>query len=428
MIFDKPKRKEQIIQFGEGGFLRGFADWMIQKLNDEGLANAGIVVVQPIEKGMCDELEKQNCVYTHLSRGVEGVQKTVVNSIVRCVKPYENYDEYLALAKNPDFKYVISNTTESGIVYNKDDKLDDTPAVSFPAKVTALLYNRFKEGLGGFVFLPCELIDKNGAKLKEIILQYAKDWELGEDFVTWLNEKNTFCNTLVDRINTGYPKGEELDLGYTDNMVNTSEYFHLWVIEGDKNALADLPFEKAGLNVIICDNLEMYRTRKVRILNGAHTSLVPYALLEGFDTVKSCIDDEKMLSHIKKCIYDEIIPTLDLPESELKDYADNVIERFANPYIKHYLSSIALNSVSKFKVRVLPSILEYIKRYNKMPETLLFSFAKLIEFYKIGTPNDDEKVMEFMKNATVAEILKNKDLWDEDLSFLHDEVIKYDNK
>jgi len=428
MIFDKPKRKEQIIQFGEGGFLRGFADWMIQKLNDEGLANAGIVVVQPIEKGMCDELEKQNCVYTHLSRGVEGVQKTVVNSIVRCVKPYENYDEYLALAKNPDFKYVISNTTESGIVYNKDDKLDDAPAVSFPAKVTALLYNRFKEGLDGFVFLPCELIDKNGAKLKEIILQYAKDWELGEDFVTWLNEKNTFCNTLVDRINTGYPKGEELDLGYTDNMVNTSEYFHLWVIEGDKNALADLPFEKAGLNVIICDNLEMYRTRKVRILNGAHTSLVPYALLEGFDTVKSCIDDEKMLSHIKKCIYDEIIPTLDLPESELKDYADNVIERFANPYIKHYLSSIALNSVSKFKVRVLPSILEYIKRYNKMPETLLFSFAKLIEFYKIGTPNDDEKVMEFMKNATVAEILKNKDLWDEDLSFLHDEVIKYDNK
>jgi len=194
MIFDKPKRKEQIIQFGEGGFLRGFADWMIQKLNDEGLANAGIVVVQPIEKGMCDELEKQNCVYTHLSRGVEGVQKTVVNSIVRCVKPYENYDEYLALAKNPDFKYVISNTTESGIVYNKDDKLDDAPAVSFPAKVTALLYNRFKEGLDGFVFLPCELIDKNGAKLKEIILQYAKDWELGEDFVTWLNEKNTFCN------------------------------------------------------------------------------------------------------------------------------------------------------------------------------------------------------------------------------------------
>ncbi len=428
MICEKKNRAERIIEFGEGGFLRGFVDWMIQKMNDKDLTNAGIVVVQPIEKGMCDELMKQDCVYTHLIRGVEGVEKTVVDSITRCVKPYDSYDEYLALAKNPDFKYVVSNTTESGIAYNECDKLTDTPPSSFPAKVCVLLNERFKSGLSGFVFLPCELINKNGAKLKEIVLRYADDWGLGEDFKNWVNEENVFCNTLVDRINTGYPKDEDLELGYTDNMVNTSEYFHLWVIEGDKEVLGDLPFGKAGLNVIICDNLEMYRTRKVRILNGAHTSLVPYALLEGFETVKSCIDDAGMLAHIKKCVYDEIIPTLDLPLDELKEYADNVIERFANPYIKHYLSSIALNSVSKFKVRVLPSILEYIKRYNKMPETLLFSFAKLIEFYKKGTPNDDEKVMEFMKTASISEILANTELWGEDLSFLADEVEKYDNK
>jgi len=420
MNIAKKQRPEKIIQFGEGGFLRGFADWMIQKMNDSGLTDMGIVVVQPIKDGMCDMLTAQDCVYTHLIRGVEGVEKIVNDSISRCVKPYDDYNSYLALAENPDFKYVISNTTESGIVYREGDKLGDAPPVSFPAKVCALLWKRFSLGLDGFVFLPCELIDKNGAKLKEIILKYADDWNLGTDFVLWINEKNVFCNTLVDRINTGYPKGEET--GIDDNMLNTSEYFHLWVIEGDKKALSDLPFEKAGLNVIICDNLEMYRTRKVRILNGAHTSLVPYALLEGFDTVKSCIDDEKMLTHIKNCVYNEIIPTLDLPENELKEYADNVIERFANPYIKHFLSSIALNSVSKFKVRVLPSILEYIKRYDKMPDTLLFAFGKLIEFYKTGTPNDDEDVMKFMKESDVKDILANTELWGQDLTFLTDEV------
>ena len=417
--------KEKIIQFGEGGFLRGFADWMIQKMNDKGLTDIGVVVVQPIEKGMCDMLTAQDCNYTHIIRGVEGVEKTKVTCISRCVKPYDDYDSYLALAKNKDFKYIISNTTESGITYREGDKLTDTPAVSFPAKVTALLYERFKLGLDGFVFLPCELIDKNGSKLKEIILKYAEEWELGNEFIQWVENKNSFCNTLVDRINTGYPKDENIELGYTDNMINTSEYFHLWVIEGKKEDFSDLPFSEAGLNVIICDSMEMYRTRKVRILNGAHTSLVPYALLSGFDTVKSCVDDEKMLIHIRKCVFDEIIPTLDLPKNELTEYAENVIERFKNPYIKHYLSSISLNSVSKFKVRVLPSILEFIKRFDKMPETLLFSFAMLIKFYKEGTPDDDKEVMDFMKNKDVLEILSNEAFWDNDLSFLYDEVIKY---
>ncbi len=429
MVFEKKQRTEKVIQFGEGGFLRGFVDWMLQKLNDNGSFEGNVVVVQPIEKGMCDMLEKQNCCYTHVIRGVEGVEKTLVNVISRCVKPYEDWNAYLALAENPDFRFVVSNTTEAGIVFSSEDKITDAPPKTFPAKVTLLLKKRFELGLKGFIFLPCELIDRNGDNLKKCVLEYAKLWDLGEDFINFVNNENVFANTLVDRINTGYPRGEDLNLGYEDNMVNTSEYFHLWVIEADCDIESELPFSKAGLNVIVTkDKLSMYRTRKVRILNGAHTSLVPYALLKGFDTVKSCIDNEKMREHVRKCVFEEIIPTLDLPKEELVKYAEGVIERFANPYIKHYLSSIALNSVSKFKVRVLPSILEYIKRYNKTPETLIFSFAKLIDFYKTDMTNDDPIVTEFMKSNGVKEILQNAELWGEDISFLAPMVEKYVNK
>ncbi len=422
------KRPERVIQFGEGGFLRGFVDWILQAVNEKSDFDGNVVVVQPIEKGMCDMLSAQDCLYTHVIRGVEGVEKQIVDVISRCVKPYEDFDSYMKLAENPDFRFIVSNTTESGIAFNASDLATDTPPSSFPAKVTLLMKRRFDLGLKGFIFLPCELIEKNGATLKSIILQYADLWGYDDAFKNWVEKENVFCNTLVDRINTGYPKDEDLGLGYEDNMVNTSEYFHLWVIEGPKEILKEIPFDKANLNIIVTDCLDMYRTRKVRILNGAHTSLVPYALLEGFDTVKSCIDSELTLTHIKKCVYDEIIPTLDLPKEELIAYADNVIERFANPYIKHYLSSIALNSVSKFKVRVLPSILEYIKRYEKMPETLLFSFAKLIEFYKTDMVNDAPDVAEFMKKSTTKEILSNTALWGQDLSFLYSEIVKYENK
>ncbi len=429
MAFKTVKRPERIIQFGEGGFLRGFVDWMVQKLNDNGSYNGNIVVVQPIKDGLCDLLTSQNCGYTHIIRGVEGVDKTIVNSISRCVKPYDDFEAYLALAENPDFRFVVSNTTEAGIVFSSEDKITDAPPKSFPAKVTLLLKRRFELGLPGFVFLPCELIDRNGDNLKKCVIEYAKLWSLGDAFIAWVEKENVFTNTLVDRINTGYPKGEELQLGYEDNMVNTSEYFHLWVIETEYDIESELPFASAGLNVIVTkDKLEMYRTRKVRILNGAHTSLTPYALLSGLDTVKSCVDNEIMREHIRKCVFEEIIPTLDLPRDELTEYANGVIERFANPYIKHYLSAISLNSVSKFKVRVLPSILEYIKRFGKMPETLLFAFAKLIDFYKTDMPNDDADVVAFMKNHSTAEILANAEYWGEDLTRLLPEVEKYVNK
>lgn len=430
MIFDKKQqRTERVIQFGEGGFLRGFVDWMLQKINEKSDFDGSVVVVQPIEQGMCDLLSSQNCVYTHVIRGIEGVDKTVVDVISRCVKPYEDFDAYLALADQPEMRFVVSNTTESGIVFSEEDKATDTPPKSFPAKLTLLMKRRFDNKLPGFIFLPCELINRNGDNLKKCVLQYADLWNFGEDFKAWVERDNVFTNTLVDRINTGYPKGEDMELGYEDNMVNTSEFFHLWVIETDYDVERELPFSSADLNVIITpDKLEMYRTRKVRILNGAHTSLVPYALLSGLDTVKSCIDDATMSEHIRKCVFEEIIPTLDLPKDELESYANSVLERFGNPYIKHYLSSIALNSVSKFKVRVLPSILEYIKRFDKMPETLLFAFAKLIEFYKTDMTQDDASVCEFMKTHGTKEILANTALWDEDLSWLAPEVEKYVNK
>ncbi len=423
---------EKIIQFGEGGFLRGFVDWIVQLTNEASDFDAGVVVVQPIENGMCDLLENQNCVYTHVMRGLKNGESAVdikkIEVISRCVQPYKDFDSYLSLAENPDFRFIVSNTTESGIAYCGEDKPQNAPDVTFPAKVTLLLKKRFDLGLKGFIFLPCELIDKNGETLKKYVLSYAELWGFGSDFKEWVENENIFCNTLVDRIVTGYPRDEKFDLGYEDNMLNTSELFHLWVIEGPECITEEFPFDKAGLNIIVTDNLERYRTRKVRILNGAHTSMIPYAMLEGIETVGDCMKDENMSNFVKRCVYDEIIPTLDLPEKELLSYADDVFERFCNPFIKHFCASISLNSVSKFKVRVLPSILEYIKRTGKMPHNLIKSFAKLIEFYKTDMPNDDKKVMEFMKENDTKAILANTELWGEDLSFLYDEVVKYDNK
>ena len=413
------KRTERFIQFGEGGFLRGFADWMIQKINDEADFEGSVVIVQPIKDGLCDVLSSQGCKYTHLIRGEEGYESSVIDVISRCVKPYDDFDSYLALASQPELRYIISNTTESGIAFVPSDKDTDAPPSSFPAKLTLLLKKRFDLGLSGFIFLPCELIDRNGDNLKACILKYSDLWGYGNEFKAWVEKENVFTNTLVDRINTGYPKGEDIELTFDDKMVNTSEFFHLWVIETDYDLEKELPFKAAGLNVIVTpDALEKYRTRKVRILNGAHTSLVPFALLSGFDTVKSCVDDAKMNAYIRRCIFDEIIPTLDLPKDELIEYAENVLVRFSNPYIKHYLSSIALNSVSKFKVRVLPSILEYKRRFGVYPKTLVFALKKLLEFYKTDMTNDDPEICAFLKSATTKEALANNKLWGTDLSDL----------
>lgn len=423
MDFERTMRAERMIQFGEGGFLRGFVDWMIQKMNNKDIFNGNIVIVQPIEKGMCDLLNQQNCVYTHITRGKDGIEKEIVDSISRCINPYIEFESFLKLAENPEFRFVVSNTTEAGIVFSEVDRETDEPPKNFPAKVALLLKKRYELGLPGFIFLPCELIEHNGDQLKKCILQYAKLWNWEDNFKKWVEEENIFANTLVDRINTGYSKQTAEELDYVDRMLNTSESFHLWVIETDYDLLQEMDFASAGLNVIVTkDQLELYHTRKVRILNGAHTAMVCYGLLEGKNTVKECMDDPKIYQYIKDCIFDEIIPTLNLSKEELEEYANCVLDRFDNPYIEHRLRSIVLNSVSKFKVRVLPSIIEYEKRYNKVPKALLFAWKKLIEFYQTDEPDDDEEVIAFMKSHGLSEILANAKYWGDDYSYLAKEM------
>ncbi|MBR2443902.1 MAG: tagaturonate reductase [Clostridia bacterium] len=420
------ERKEKIIQFGEGGFLRGFVDWMVQIANERTDFNGSVVVVQPIKDGLCDTLTKQGCVYTHLCRGKEGVDIKKIDVISRCVKPYDDFDGYMALAENKEFRFIVSNTTEAGIAFSENDKKEQRPAATFPGKLTQLLFRRYELGLDGFVFLPCELIDKNGENLKKCILQYSKLWNLGCGFEKWIEEKNIFTNTLVDRINTGYPRDEKIELDFDDKMVNTSEYFHLWAIEGYMGLFDELPLDRCGLNVVLTDCLDKYRTIKVRILNGSHTSMIPYALLEGVKTVGECLQNEKLSAHLASC-QREIIASLDSDRAENEKYAEQVMVRFSNPYIHHLCQSIALNSVSKFKVRVLPSILDYERKFGNPPRALLLSFGKLIRFYKHGTPNDSEEAMQRLKNGTVEEILSDVTLWGQDLSRFAKEVEEYAN-
>lgn len=385
---------ERILQFGEGNFLRAFVDWMVDNANKNGDYKGSIVICQPIANGLADLINQQDGVYTLAMRGIENgeaVEKIrQITSVSRCINPYEDYEALLEVARSEDLEVVVSNTTEAGIAYKEGDKLDDAPPSSFPAKVTALLYERFKAFNGdmdkGLLFVPVELIDRNGETLKEIVLQYANEWNLGEDFINWVENANKFASTLVDRIVTGYPK-DQLDyfedkLGYKDNIIVTSEVFNLWVIEGKKEWADIFPVHKNEANVLWTEDVTPYKTRKVRILNGGHTSTVLAAYLAGHNYVGDFMDDGDFRAFLHKLIFDEVIPTLDLPKEELVNFANDVADRFANPYIKHSLLDISLNSCSKFNVRCLPSLLEYVNRENKLPEALCFSFAALLKFYE----------------------------------------------
>jgi tagaturonate reductase len=450
---------EKVLQFGEGNFLRAFVDWQIDKMNDEADFNGSVVVVQPLENGLVDMLNDQDCLYTLYLQGVQNGQASkthkVINSISRGINPYRDYNEYLKVAENPDLRFIVSNTTEAGIAFDENDTLNGGCQKSYPGKLTAFLYHRFNAFNGddskGFIIIPCELIDRNGEKLKEIVLKYAEVWNLGQDFIDWINNANTFCCSLVDRIVPGYPRDtiDEVreELGYDDNLVDVGEIFHLWVIEGPQSIKDELPIEKAGLNVKVVDDMTPYRTRKVRILNGPHTAMVPVAYLYGLETVGESVDHEVIGKYVHDVIYDEIIETLDLPHEELVEFADAIIERFQNPYVKHYLMSIALNSLSKYKTRDLPSLTEYLKRKGALPKKLVFSLASLIEFYKgkRGEEDiqlaDDEDILELFKelwgkhdgtkeglNKIVTSVLAYEKNWGSNLNEipnLTDEVSRY---
>lgn len=424
---------ERVLQFGEGNFLRGFVDWMIDRLNKEADGDYGVVVVQPLPQGMVSQLNAQEGLYTLYLRGLlEGKpteETRVVECITRGINPYENPDEFFACAENPDLRFIVSNTTEAGIEYKSGQKEGDFVNSTFPGRLTMFLKRRYELGLNGFILFPCELIDKNGDQLRECVLSYAKDWNYGDAFMKWIVEENHFTNTLVDRIVTGYPrenaKRMEEEFGYQDQVIDTAEIFHLWVIEGDHQYAQEIPFHQLGLNVLWTDDVTPYKKRKVRILNGAHTMTVLAARLAGLETVREAMEDELVFSFAHKGIYEEILPTLGPSKHKTEQFADDVIERFKNPFINHYLLSIALNSVSKFKVRVLPSILEYMKEYKKEPACLVFSLAALILFYRTEEAKDDEEVVRFMKTASPEAILSRTDYWGQDLSMLLPSVRHY---
>lgn len=421
--------KEKIIQFGTGNFLRGFADFFIDKLNKENLYDGKIVVVSPTNSKQIDIINLQQGRYNLYLRGIESgeeiCERTEINAISRGINPYSDFNAYLALAQNPDFRFIISNTTEAGIAFSADDKLTDMPAKSFPAKLTQLLYERYKIGLKGFVIFACELIDNNAKELEKCVLKYSQHWRLGEDFCNWLKNENKFCNTLVDRIVTGYPvdEAEQLcsEIGYDDKLLDTAEPYHLWVIEGDYEC--ELPLKKAGVNVIWTDDVSLYKKMKVRILNGSHTSLVFPSLLCGVPTVGESLKDNQLKEFLNVCLYDYILPTLGRTDDNIK-FSDAVLERFANPYIRHMWQSIALNSVSKFAARVLPTVLDYIVKNNALPKPLVFSLACLIEYYKTNDVQDDKSAAQYIKNNSVKDILSNTNLWGCDLSAMLELVEK----
>jgi tagaturonate reductase len=389
---------ERVLQFGEGNFLRAFVDYFFDRLNEEAGFNGKVCLVQPIGGGefVRQALNEQEGLYTLYLRGFQDGKKVnakrVISSVSRCINPYVDFDAFLANAANPDLRFLASNTTEAGIAYDPSCRYEDRPPASFPAKLTRFLHERFLKFNGaadkGFVILSCELIDHNGQELKKCVLKHVADWNLGADFAAWVEKANTFCSTLVDRIVTGYPRKEadalNAENGYVDNVIDTGECFGFWVIEGPQSIVKELGLDKTNLPIIVVDDHTPYKQRKVRILNGAHTSFVLGAYLKGFDIVRDCMNDDGVRGFMEETIYNEIIPTLSLPEQELKDFAHAVTERFKNPFIDHRLLDISLNSVSKWKARCLPSVKGYVAKFGRQPKNLVSSFRSLVEFYSRG--------------------------------------------
>lgn len=400
---------ERVLQFGEGAFLRGFADWMIDRMNRQGVFNGRVVVVQPLPQGAVDRLNEQDGLYTLLLRGTENGRavesREVIQSVSRGINPYTDYPAFLACARNPDLRFVVSNTTEAGIAFEPSDRATDAPPRSFPGKVTAFLHARFQHfgGGGGLWFLPCELIERNGEALKACVVRTAENWGLGAEFIRWVETANRFSNTVVDRIVAGFSVAEAADLraglGYEDALLNRGELFHSWVIEGTDEHRAELPLDAAGLNVLWTEDLTPYRDRKVRILNGAHTLIAAPAYLCGCRTIGDVVNDPATFQFLRRAIYDEILPTLDPPEPELARFAATTLERFRNPFIRHDLSSISLNAVSKFRTRVLPSLIAFTRSRGSPPQRLGFSLAALILFYEAAEARDGEEVLRILRRA-----------------------------
>ncbi len=445
---------EKVLQFGEGNFLRAFADYWFDVSNEKAGWNGKCCLVTPISAGLANFINEQEGLYTLYLRGRENGEKVdykrVISVVSRCLNPYDNedFDKMMEVARSKDLEYVVSNTTEAGIVYDPACELNDRPASSFPGKLTQVLYERWKAGQSGLVILSCELIDNNGKELLKCVNSYIDQWKLEDGFKKYVNEECTFCSTLVDRIVPGRIRDPqevarlEEENGYVDPLTDVGEVFGVWNIEGPAWLEDKLPFKKAGLNCPVVPDVTPYKKRKVRILNGAHTGFVLGAYLGGFDIVRDCMENDTILNFMNKMLYDEIIPTLPLDRKDLTDFAAAVKDRFNNPFVNHELMSISLNSTSKWKARNLPSFLEYFEANGKLPQCLVTSFAAYMAFYsndiqELGerglvckrskgneyTVSDDRNVLEFYyahRNddaETLAHaVMSNKDFWDCDLT------------
>lgn len=402
-LYDRMKAYPvKVLQIGEGNFLRGFADWMIDRCNRQGLFEGGVAVCQPRPSGAAKlaELGEQDGLYYQWIRGLQDGRPVdeldLVSVFAQTVDPYAEWERFLALADLPELEVVVSNTTEAGLVYQASEWQPERPILSYPGKLTALLHRRFESFGGdpakGLLLLPCELVENNGDKLRDIVLRHAEDWGLAEAFKSWIREHNRFLNNLVDRIVTGYPAEEAERVfaaqGAEDRLLNAAEPYHLWAIEGDAALDARLPLARAGLNVLWTDDLRPYQLRKVRILNGAHTLMASVGLLNGLETVGEAVGHPVYGELIRDAIMNEIVPSVPLPEDDMRRYAGEVLERFANPHVRHKLADIALNSLSKFKVRLLPTLEAYAERTGELPPRIVEAFASLLRLYRARENGD----------------------------------------
>ena len=449
----KSQKPIKVLQFGEGNFLRAFVDYMIDIANEKGVFSGSIAIAKPISFGNLNAFDEQDNLYTVLLRGKENGKvvndSRIITSISKTFDCGDDYDEFMSMAHLDTLRFIVSNTTEAGIVLDVKDNFDGLPT-TYPGKLTKFLYERYNAFSGasdkGLIILPVELIEENGKKLKECVFALADAWKLPQEFVSWLNENVVFCSTLVDRIVTGYPRGYAdkvcEELGYEDKLVDIGEPFALWVIESDKDISNELPLDKIGLPVVFTDNHKPYKERKVRVLNGAHTASVLAGYLYGIDIVRDCMSDDIMSEFIHRVVLDEIVPQVNLPVDEVIDFANSVFERFENPFIDHALLSISLNSISKWKARVLPSFKDHYSNKGELPKLMTFSFAALLAFYSAKdlrddglyakrangdeyVIHDDRAVLEFFadntgKNDFIELVCKNTGFWGEDLS-------QYDN-
>lgn len=435
----------KVLQFGEGNFLRTFVDVYFDALNAEGHGPYSVSIVKPISFGTLERFRAQDNKYHVVLRGVEdgkAVENVVaVNCLEKVVDPFEDIDAYYALALDPELKIVVSNTTEAGICFNANDKFDDFVGITFPAKLTKFLLKRYKAGLDGLYFLPVELIDRNADELKRCVEAYIDLWGLDDGFRDWNSAQNYYCNTLVDRIVSGYPRDPETKahlfdlIGASDELVSIGEPFGLWAVE-DKGNVSD--FVKAGrhnVEVVLDKDISYYKKRKVRVLNGSHTNLVPAGLVHGMVTVADCMENEKLFAFARNTLDEEIIPFVSDDVNATTEFANSTIERFKNPFLNHRLESILLNSISKWRARVLPSFKDYVAKHGKIPKYLTMGFSYLMALYSMiektengyvaklpsGTISvmDDKPHLEYFEaKGEVSEFMAKADVWGEDLTLI----------